>query len=101
MFDNLIFDSLVFDIARRNPRCEIVFNGFYYYLLNGLKKIPVKREHIEELISREFVTKNKHNGLEVTEKAIEFTDSLMTIVKVENHGKFFDRQIAPKEYGEV
>lgn len=101
MYDHLIFENLVYDIARRNPRSELVFNGFYYYLYNGSTKIPVKNSHIEELISRNFVTKNKHGGLKVTESAVEFSDCLLTVMKVENHGKTFERMIAPKPYGET
>ena len=100
-----MFNSLVYDIARRNPISKIVFNGDFYYLLSNNLKYIIPENLIKELIEKEFVIKNKNNGLVVTDKAIEFTDSLIQVKKIESKkrpGHFDEYCIVPEPFfGEV
>lgn len=96
-----MFNSLVYDIARRNPISKIVFNGDFYYLLSNNLKYKIPENLIEELIEKEFVVKNKNYGLVVTDKAIEFSDSLIELKKIESKkrpGHFDEYSIVPEPF---
>ena len=96
-----MFNSLVYDISRRNPISKIVFNGNFYYLLSNNLKYKIPENLIEELIEKEFVKKNKQNGLTVTDSAIEFSDTLIKTKKIESKkrpGHFDEYSIVPEPF---
>lgn len=96
-----MFNSLVFDIAQRNPISKIIFNGTDYFLMSENKRIPLFQEEIEELISKNFVTKNKHGGIIVTNLALKHSETLVTTKKIESKkqpGHFFDCHVVPEPF---
>lgn len=96
-----MFNSLVYDIARRNPISKIVFNGNFYYLLSNNLKYKIPENLIEELLEKEFVNKNKQNGLTATDKAVDFTDTLIELKKIESKkrpGHFDEYSIVPEPF---
>lgn len=100
-----MFNSLLFDIARRNPISKIVFNGDFYYLLSNNIKYKIPENLIEELIEKGFVKKNSLNGLSVTDSAIEFSDTLIETKKTESKkhpGHFDNCSVVPEPlFGEI
>ena len=74
-----MFNSLVFDIALRNPVKKLVLKGTNYFLYsgNGLGQISVSNELIEQLLEKQFVKKNSHGGLVVQSIATDFASTLV------------------------
>jgi len=92
-------DSLVFDTCYRD--FKIVLRETDYYLYSDGNKINIPQEHIQELLEKGFVTKNKYGGLETTEAARTYSESLKEHFRKpnpEHPGKMIDYFKMPEKY---
>jgi len=71
------FESLVYDIAYRHPRYILVLANGRYFSCFGTDRFLVSEKTIEELLEKNFGTKNKYGGLEITNLAVEFAETLI------------------------
>ena len=96
-------DSIIFDICYRD--FKIVFRETDYYLYSDRNKIDIPQEHVQELLEKGFVTKNKYGGLETTEAARTYSESLVERLRKpnpEHPGKMIDYCVLPEKYdGEI
>jgi hypothetical protein len=72
-----MFNNLVYDIAYRHPRYILVLANGRYFSCFGTDRFLVSEKTIEELLEKNFVTKNKYGGMEITNLAVEFAETLV------------------------
>jgi len=96
-------DSIIFDICYRD--FKIVLRESDYYLYSDGNKIDILQEHIQELLEKGLVTKNKYGGLETTEAARTYSESLVERLRKpnpEHPNKMIDYCVLPEKYdGEI
>lgn len=96
-------DRLISDICNRD--FKIVLRETDYYLYSDGQKIDIPHKHIQELLEQGFVTKNKYGGLETTEAARTYSESLVERLRKpnpEHPNKMIDYCVLPEKYdGEI
>lgn len=92
-------DSLVFDTCYRD--FKIVLRKTDYYLYSEGNKIDIPHKHVQDLLEKGFVTKNKYGGLETTEAARTYSESLVERLRKpnpEHPNKMIDYCEFPEKY---